>query len=409
MPERVVTLQKKKLLIDVFWSISALVLMNGVMQLFVYPQLNHRLGAERFGDVLYVMGVIAVFAPSVGSAVNNTRLVRRREYTVENGDALLSIGIMLIPSLAVFLWMTHGFFSTAGQWVAAVGLLLATALRYYGDAEFRMSLFYKGYFLYYCAISIGYIAGVGLYRLTDNWMLAFLPGELLCFLYVLWRGHIYRPLRRSENQWSFFRHAATLAVSYLFYNAVLNMDRVLLQGLMGGKSVTVFYVASLLGKTLALLVVPLNGIIIGYLTKGTQKITRKAYLFTSVAVVVVGAVLYGAICVVMPWFARTFYRDVAEEILALAPLANLSQIACFSSSLLLTVMLTFCSERWQLLTQGSYVVVFLLLATLGANHSGIQGFVMGVLIANLLRLAFVCALGTAIAGRGADRQLNEKE
>ena len=77
---------QKKFATDFIWSIAALVTMNGVLQLFVYPLLNRQLGEAEFGNVLYVLGIVAVFAPSVGLAANNIRLVESREKRVLNGD-----------------------------------------------------------------------------------------------------------------------------------------------------------------------------------------------------------------------------------------------------------------------------------------------------------------------------------
>ena len=188
-----------------------------------------------------------------------------------------------------------------------------------------------------------------------------------------------------------------LAASYLLVNMVLNLDRVLLQHLIDSSTVTVYYVASLLGKTAALLVGPLNGVVIGHLTKGkTKPITKKSFTLVSLAVLLVGAVLFAGISIVMPVFVKLLYPDIYTSVLSVSTLANLSQIICFASSLLLTIMLTFCSERWQLVIQLIYAIVFLGLSVLFTNSNGLQGFVTASLAANTLRLVFTVGAGLAI-------------
>ncbi len=392
-------MQKKKIASDVIWSVAALVLMNGVLQVFVYPMLNRQIGEDGFGNVLFVMGIVAIFAPAIGLSVNNTRLIRRRTEMVENGDCLLALLIQLLPAFALTCLILQGYFPTVRGLITACVLVGITTLRYYGDVQYRMTLNYKGMFLYYSAISAGYLIGVLIYPISESWLLTFLIGEVLCNVFLLITGNVYRPIRLSPTWKSFLHHSITLTGSYVVYNAVLNLDRVLLKGLIGSSAVTVFYVASLLGKTLALLVGPLNGVVIGYLTKSSNLISRRSYALMCAAMCAVGAMLYGAVSLVTPWFARTFYADIADEVIALAPVANLSQIVCFSASIMLTVMLTFCSDRWQLFIQGSYGILFILFGVIGTKTFGVNGFVFGCLAANLLRLFGTACAGIILSGK----------
>ena len=388
---------QRKFATDFIWSIAALVTMNGVLQLFVYPLLNRQLGEAEFGNVLYVLGIVAVFAPSVGLAANNIRLVESREKKVLNGDLLLAILPLLAVSGVVFFAVCNGYFSSVSDYVFAALLIVLTTLRYYGDVEYRMTLNYKGYFVYYLVLSLGYIIGALLYPLTKSWMLCFLLGEAAVWLLLVVKGHIYKPLQKSENTVAVSRKVLTLAASYLLVNMVLNLDRVLLQHLIDSSTVTVYYVASLLGKTAALLVGPLNGVVIGHLTKGkTKPITKKSFSLVSLAVLLVGAVLFAGISIVMPVFVKLLYPDIYSDVLSVSTLANLSQIICFASSLLLTIMLTFCSERWQLAIQLVYAALFLVLSISFTNLGGLQGFVTASLVANTLRLVFTVGAGLAI-------------
>lgn len=388
---------QKKFATDFIWSIAALVTMNGVLQIFVYPMLNRQLGQAAFGNVLYVLGIVAVFAPSVGLAANNIRLVESRERQVSNGDSLLAMLPLLAVSGVVFFAVCNGYFVGVSDYIMAALLIVLTTLRYYGDVEYRMTLNYKGYFVYYLVLSLGYVIGVLLYPLTKSWLLCFLLGEAAVWLLLVVKGHIYKPLKRSENTFAVSKKVLVLAASYLLVNMVLNLDRVLLQHLIDSSTVTVYYVASLLGKTAALLVGPLNGVVIGHLTKGkTKPITKKSFTLVSLAVLLVGAVLFAGISIVMPVFVKLLYPDIYTSVLSVSTLANLSQIICFASSLLLTIMLTFCSERWQLVIQLIYAIVFLGLSVLFTNSNGLQGFVTASLAANTLRLVFTVGAGLAI-------------
>lgn len=388
---------QKKFATDFLWSIAALVTMNGVLQVLVYPLLNRQMGEAAFGNVLYVFGILAVIAPSVGLAANNIRLVEGRDKTVLNADLILAMLPQLVVLGIAFFAVCKGYLVGAVDFIMAALLVVLTTLRYYGDVEYRMTLNYKGYFIYYLVLSIGYTAGALLYPLTKSWILCFLLGEAAVWLLLVLKGHVYKPLLKSENTVHISKKVLTLAVSYLLLNAVLNLDRVLLQHLIDSSTVTVYYVASLLGKTAALLVGPLNGVVIGYLTKGkTKPITQKSFLLVSGGILAAGAVLYLGITVVMPVFVKLLYPEIYTEVMAVSALANLSQIICFASSLLLTIMLTFCSEKWQLAIQVLYAVSFLGLALFMTKQNGVQGFVLASLAANTLRFVFTAVTGITV-------------
>ena len=146
-------------------------------------------------------------------------------------------------------------------------LIFMTDFRYYGDVEYRLSLKYGSYFLYYLICSLGYAAGFLLYRFTGNWPVVFLTGEICAFCFILLKGTIYRDfLRRSLCFGNVVRSGGLLVLSYLVTNLTLNIDRLFLNARLGGEAVSIYYVVSLIGKTLVLFVAPVNTIIISYLT-----------------------------------------------------------------------------------------------------------------------------------------------
>ena len=250
------------------YTMGGMLLMNGVLQLAVYPLLNARMGQEELGSVLYIMGLVSILCPSVGQALNTSRLVVRRTCSVTNGDydrlLLLFAGVGGVAAI-----LGSGSSVRGGLTMALTLLLvLMTAFRYYGDVEYRLNLDYRKYFIYYALISIGYLAGYGLFRLTGNWFLIFLLGEGAALIYVGITGSVFR---RFWKKSAYFGTAAVrgffLTLSYLITNTTLNMDRLALKHMVGNEAVTWYYVVSLIGKTMVLLVAPINTIVISYLTR----------------------------------------------------------------------------------------------------------------------------------------------
>ena len=375
-------------------SVSALVIMNGVQQLLIYPSLTKQMGTDAFGNVLVILGIIAIVAPATGQSVNNMRIVVQNRYECKNGDANITIAMLYLPGAMCCVFFLREYFNDILTTVLLLLLIFFTALKNYSDVEYRLNLNYKRYFCYYCAISLGYVMGLGVYVLSHSWLLTMLIGEVSGFAYVFVTGTIYRePFERSQNFKRFFRDSLLLYTSYLLYNGVLNLDRVLLKYMLDSETVTIYYVASLMGKTIALLVGPLNSIAISYLCKRKSGIDLKLFALLVTGTIVVSSGFYVASCIITPIFADIAYHEIYSTVVQHATIANLSQVICFTASFLLTIVLTVASNRWQMVIQSVYAISFLLLTMTMCAIDGFNGFLWGLVLANCIRLIFTILVG----------------
>lgn len=279
-------------------------------------------------------------------------------------------------------------------------LLMTTIFRYYGDVEYRLNLNYQKYFIYYTVLTVGYVTGFGLYLLTKNWFLVFITGEAAAIVYLAATGTVFRGFfDRSKWFGKAFQRGGFLVFSYLITNLTLNIDRLVLENQIGHLAVTQYYVTSLIGKTLVLLVAPINTIIISYLTRKQERMNRKQFMmFTGIGI---GVSLVFFICAQIgtPIFVKLFYGDLYDSVKQMITVVNLSQILGVLSAYLFIVVLTFTEEKWQLLLQIFHLVVILALVLLFTGSGGIMGFAGAVLIANAIRVAAVILLGLVKAGK----------
>ena len=377
----------KKVASDLIWSIAALAFMNGMIQIVIYPQLNRMLGTDGYGDMLYLMSVATIFGAGIGCAVNNARMLHQLENTAGNADYLFSILSYFAIACVVSYFFVRKYLAIWQLPLFAL-LMLLIILRYYSDVEYRLRLNYKRYFVYYAILSLGYLVGLLLGKAFGSWMAVFLLGEFLCVLFCTLTGKIYRPFAYNHKFLQVEYQTAHLMLSYLLYNAVIQLDRVMLRTVMDSSAVTVYYVASLLGKIIALLVGPLNSIIISYLTRMRTKITTRTAMLLTGGTVLCGAVFYLVLLVASPIVIKWLYPDIYAEVMQITAMANLGQIACFIGSLELTILLTVAPGYWQLAIQGGYAAMFVAGGLIGIQLNGLQGFVYGTLAASILRLAF---------------------
>lgn len=390
--------KQKKIASNTIYTMGGMLVMNGVLQLMIYPLLNREMGAEPLGELLFIMGLVSILCPSVGQALNNSRLVVQRQYEIKNGDyncLLLVLGI--IGSIAVII-ICKDSFHNMGLVLGVFVLLIITIFRYYGDIEYRINLNYKRYFIYYILLAAGYLVGYGIYKITDQWIWVFLIGELAAVGYVFFTGTIFhKAFIRSEFFNIACKRGLFLTISYIVTNITLNIDRLVLKNMMGNVEVTEYYVVSLVGKTMVLLIAPINTIVISYLTKRKELLNRTQFLKASLAGGVVSLVFFLGCQIGTPLFVWLFYRDLFEAVRGLMAVANLSQILGMYSAFLFILVLTFSDEKWQLWLQAAHFVILTASTILCTKMFGMTGFAYAVLGANVIRVAAVIVLGSLTA------------
>ena len=281
-----------------------------------------------------------------------------------------------------------------------VVLILLMVFRFYGDVEYRLNLNYQRYFIYYAVLTGGYLAGFGLYLLTGMWYLIFLTGETLALLYLALTGTVFKDFFAPSRWFSTaFRRGIFLMFSYVITNVTLNIDRLVLKFLISDLAVTQYYAVSLLGKTLVLLVAPINTIIISFLTKRKENLTRIQYLKFVGAGYGVSLVFFIGAEIFTPIFLRLFYGNLYESVRPVIGIVNASQVLGVLSAYLFIVVLTFTEEKWQMILQIIHLAVITVLVLSVTGKYGLAGFSTAVLIANAVRAAVVTLFGLFMVGR----------
>ena len=395
----------RRVLGDSVWSIAGLALMNVTAQFAVYPIWNRQLGNEVYGRILFLIAAMNILAVSMGTACNYGRMKESAEGETRNAAYLKLLGIATAASAPYMLAVSliSGTEMSPAETGCLMLLTAATMWRFYADVEYRLSLNYRGFFLYYLAISAGYGIGIGLFLATGLWPLTLLPGEAAGILMVALRGRVLRPDRERDG---YTRHvmrlAGTLFLTEVINNLIFNGDRVLLNLAMDGTAVSLYYQASLLGKTMALVATPLNSVLIGYLARYQGGLDRKLMRITAGSCLGALVLAAGGCTLASHIVIRLLYPQNYELVKGYFWVANGAQAAYFLSNIAATVLLRYCKIRYQLYINILYAAGFGALCVPAALGGGLEGFCWALLAVCLARLGFVVALGyrSAVTGKG---------
>lgn len=352
----------KALLTDSMWSIAGLMLMNVVMQFLVYPVWNSRLGSEEYGNILYLISIMNIIAISVGSACNYARMTEsatKNTYNINYNIILFISSIVVIPVI-IIVGKFAGVSMSTSDTIAFLILTILTMWRYYADVEYRLNVNYKGYFVYYLMISIGYLIGIGAFYVTGMWALALIPGEIAGLITVFIKGTVFKKDVSFSAQAfkEVFKVVIVLIITDIISNIVFNGDRLVLKVFIDGTAVTAYYLASLLGKTISLISTPLNSVIIGYLAKYKGKLNLK--MMNIVTAVSLAAVLVGTfLCTVASHILiAILYPQNYNEVKEFFVIANMAQVFYFVTNVITVILLRFSKARYQLYINVIYAAAF---------------------------------------------------
>ncbi len=381
--------ENKTKILNLCYSIGAAAIFNMVIQFLIYPDFERRLGADRNGVALSIISLIAITAGTCGYAVNCSRLLNVEKNRTNSGDYNLILLFMGI--LGSFIGIGYLYFlelATPLSIFLYILLMVTTMLRYYAEVEFRIKTDFLRYMIYYILISVGYAIGLLIFHISGQWMLTLILGESLAFFYVCIRGTIFRPpfFKKTENFFPILSSIGFLFVSALIDNITLHADRILLLAItQDGAAVTLYYIASLVGKIVSMLTLPINSLIISYLVRYRGDLTKKIWCVAIIIAFIFGLIGFLGCIIVSPWLIRFLYPDTLAEVSKYVAPAILGQIFYFVSGVLMMILLRFKGEKKQFVFNSAYAVEFFGCVAIGTVIGGLNGFVYSILIANAIR------------------------
>lgn len=380
---------------DLIYSMAAVIILNGVTQLIVNPYMDNIM-QDSYGTVLYLFSIVSVMAASFGTGANYSRMMSQTKRKATNGDYnifLCAIFALCVIVSAVSLILV-GWFNLP-QFIMFTILMIVSVARFYGDVEFRMNLNYKGYFIYYTSIAVGYLIGLLVFRFTKVWGIVFILGESLSILYVKFRGSIFKKpyFKRSEYFKANIISMLVLSGTELIGALILHADRIMIRLMIDEEMTRIFYKASLMGKVIALLTVPLNGVIIGYLARYKGKFTTKKFLNITGITVLIGIVFTIGCTFASHIFVLLFYPHDYITARPYFLIANAGQIVFFISNTLMVILLRFSGEKYQLYINIVYAVLFVAIVIPMTYFWGLFGAAAGLLSVNVIKFAIVTVMG----------------
>jgi len=371
---------------DLLYAIGSTVVLNAVLNIAVYPLVNRFSGSDMMGNILYFIGIVYIIPQAAGSALGNARLIVRKTQNASNGDYS---GILRVFCAGSALVCAALGLADCGDHVFAAlfGLFAALyALRMYAQVEFRLNLRFLGYFLYNVIVSAGYLAGLGLYFLTGQWLLIFAVGEAAALLYSLFRGKIFRKEAGIAKRGQIYKTSVMFLWSVFVRDGMLQFDKVVIKQVLDPTAVTEYHVVSMIAKVVQMLVSPINLLLLSYLTADGASMTRRAFRKFVLYGLVCGAFFYGLCLAGTPIYLKIFYRDIYSQVMPYSLTVNLGLILGFLSNLYIVVLVSQGQTHLYTIIRTAWGAAYVVSAYALTAAYGIQGLIAATIAVNTLHL-----------------------
>lgn len=385
---------KKKAIYNVLLNAVATFVPLAVLQLAILPGINRQIGETSYGLTITLISLINMIPSGAGGALNNVRLLSDMDYTDNGitGDFNLISLIMSALSTLLTVVAAAGYISDWVTILEMAALAILVFINQYYIVGFLIKLEYKKVLFTRLLMVLGYIVGYQLFKLYAKWTYIYILGYGISDIYILLRSGLIR------ERWRFTSHAKATAVSTLLLfisslmiSAVTYIDRLVLYPLLGGTTVTVYYVATLLGKLISVAMGPITSVLLSYLSKlRTLSANRMKQLILSG--IVVGAVGYIVCIFISRPILSYLYPKVVDEAIPYIYITMLTCAVGLICSLVNPVVLRFYETKWQLVLGGTNLVVYFVFSLVLLKLYGLMGFCIGALVATVVKLIIMLAI-----------------
>jgi len=376
----------KKILKDILYNLISSFLIVFVIQFLIYPFLGKYLTIEEYGFFLVSIGVINMISVGFSSAIGNLRLINQKKYVkASEYNNFLAVVFLFVT---VIYFISRLIFNDIN--ILYLLLVLFMIFKNYHAYSFRIDINYNNTLILNLITASGYMLGLLIYKLFfQEWIFIFIFGEFLGLIFIIFKAKTvkeeFKIVKENREMYSQF---ISLSFASLLGNSMVYIDRLLLFPLLGSPSVSIFVVASFVGKSIGLFVTPINSVFLTYLSKSNDlnlKIFRKICSFLIVIFLLIFSVTY----FLGDYFTKILYPEIYEDAQKYIVISSASALTFIFGTILNTFLLKMSDIRWQLRTQILYTTIYILFGTIILVYYDLEIFIYFTIFLNLLRVYFI--------------------
>lgn len=364
-----------------------------LIQFFLFPSLSLNFPSEEYGLIISLYSIISFTGVNLGSAINNSRLVNDNKLRKLNSFydynlilfTVLVLNVIFTITLLVFFSENLGIFDYFIVILLSCLTLLINYLQVIFRLELKFNLLFSNSIFYLIGLAFGYF----IYLISNYWLFIFFFGALTSFFFLIFVTK-YNFLRISElNNFSFFfKETIFHIISTILVSIGIYVDKIILFPILGGNSVSIYYVSSLLGKSFYLIIGPISGVFLTYLSK-LNRFSRNNFYLLVIITLSISTLSYFAIIIFSKPILSILYPNLYLDSMIYVWLSSLSQLIFIAGSILNPIIIRFNKAKLQFYLNFVYSILYIGLGIPMIFYNGLMGFILSTLIINLIRLIYI--------------------
>ena len=381
---------KRKIVGDMALNVIATAIPIAVLQLIILPMLSREMKGDEYGLVITFLSIFGIIPDALGNVLNNIRLIYNDRYCEKRiaGDFNIILSFMVIFDLIVITILTI-YYEGSINTINIIMMILASILRLlkeYYIVFFRIIINYKAIVINNILMALGYFIGYFLYCLTDYWQLIYVVAPAVSLIYIIYHCNLWKePLSLTPLFKTTSVQTIWLFISALLARITTYADRLVLYPLLGGTAVTVYFVATILGKMISMIVGPVNSVVLTYLAKVKTKnnnIFKRAFISGSI-ICVIGYIF----CVILSKPILGFlYPQYISEGLHYIFITTGTAVVGAQIGLISPFIMKFFDMKWQIIINAGTAIAYVVICLILLRLFGLIGFCIGTLLTNLIKM-----------------------
>lgn len=388
--------QNKAFYIDVIYSILASGLLTGVATFIVNPYVARQFDASAYGLVLSLSALVTAVSAILGNTLNNVRLIENVKEDVNHHRLNYRVIIVFSSIFSMMIVALFNFilYDTSLLTMMLLMLFALTAtLKNYYIVVFRIKINTKRTFVLAIIVSITYIVSIFMPLIHLLWPLIYVFGELVSLVFIRLFSEIEREVFAINQRLKpILRAYFLIMMSSVVGNVVLYLDRFLIYPVLGPDYVTTYSVSTVYSKMFSIVLAPISGLILSYISQHTFKMTKKLYTIITVTTFVTGILFLLTVPILAPWFTNILYPQFFDLSKTYFMIGAIGVMIGNVSLIINPIVLRFAKARWQLYISLMYGFIYITSSIVLMQLFGLFGFYLSVIISNSFRGIILLAL-----------------
>lgn len=380
---------KKKFLKNSIINTLAVALPIILIQFYIMPRMSLIMDVEKYGVTITIISILNFISTRTGNTLNNIRLINNNIYSSEvknYGD--FSILVTLYGFCTSFLVVILSFYCVKleNDYILLFITGLFMLLREYLIALFRIKLEYNKIFITYMLQTIGLLCGWVLYIICKKWLWIYFVGNFVPILYMIYKNRKNKFISFSKSSYFISTFYSEL---FLFISSILNgfniyADKLFILPMQGAKNVTIYYVATVIGRFMDMIITPVSSVLLSYLSKEKkiQKRILKNIVWKTIILLILG---YITGLFLSPRLLKLLYPQYVNDVIKYLPVTIGSGIINCTYLIINTIVIRFMKIDRQLFISIIGIVIFVITSLILNRYLGLMGFCLGALFASVTK------------------------